>query len=121
MSDRRYALKIKIKSLAAEARIIRHEEKRAKAIGTMGARAKRESLYLHRTGIVRREARYTLLAYGFLRGKSYAQLEAKCKLPPNWKKVQAMVEKYGASNPVLLKNFEEWKNGGTQSTANQAA
>lgn len=56
---RRAELRVKIKSLAAEARIIRREELRSKE---RGRRAERESLYAHRTYEVRREARSSLLA-----------------------------------------------------------
>lgn len=108
-------LKVKIKSLAAEARIIRHEESRVKTtrkyrkaarrslvLGrTQGSRdvrvpltnSEREravkmttpptpeqlrlhgSLQGHRTGDVRSEARSALIAYGFLRGRTFAQTE----------------------------------------------
>lgn len=63
-------LKIKIKSLAEEARIIRHEEKK-----WYGPSETRTGLYLHRVRDVRSEARAALLAYGFLRGRPYAALE----------------------------------------------
>lgn len=108
-------LKVKIKSLAAEARIIRHEESRVKTTRkyrkaarrslVLGARpqgdvkrpplsnSEREravkmattptpeqlrlhgSLRGHRTGDVRSEARSALIAYGFLRGRTFAQTE----------------------------------------------
>jgi hypothetical protein len=94
-------LKVKVKSLAAESKIIRLEESRAK---TPEARA---SLHQHRVGIVRLAARNTLLAYGYLRGRSYRQLEATCERPPDWSVVEKMVMKYGP--PAHNVSFEAWK------------
>lgn len=90
MQDERTYLKIKIKSLAAEARIIRKETRRVKRISI------KNGLALHRKGIVRFEARHALLAYGFLRGLEYRQMEQKAHEPPDWKKVRKMIEKYGS-------------------------
>lgn len=119
MNEKVY-LKVKVKSLAEEARIIRKEEKRNKEF--------QRGLKDHRTGIVREEARHTLLAYGFLRGRSYHQIEHKDSKAPNWDKVKKMVEKYGTVNHYLdnetyaeytkrkattladiMLKFEEWK------------
>ena len=88
--DNRTYLKVKIKSLAAEAKIIRIEEKRARRPGL------RRGLEDHRRGIVRTEARHTHLAYGFIRGLEYHQMESTTHEAPNWEKVRKMVEKYGA-------------------------
>lgn len=114
--DQRAYLKVKIKSLAEEARIIRKEERASKG-------EKREGLYLHRVGVVRRAARHSLLAYGFLRGREYRQIEPKCENAPHWPEVFKMVSKYGlqdygwkmwkrgeheAAKEALLKRFEEW-------------
>ena len=65
-------LKVKIKALAAEARIIRREERRSS--GWL-----RDQLASHRMVTVRNEARASLLAYGFIRGKTLAQMEPKVK------------------------------------------
>lgn len=83
-------LKIKIKSLAAEARIIRHEE--LKWPGTSDVRT---SLHNHRVMDVRREARSALLAYGFIRGRTYRTIEFKAAVAPDWKRVAELVTKYG--------------------------
>jgi hypothetical protein len=96
-------LKVKIKSLAAEARIIRLEEKRSN--GRL-----RWELWQHRVEVVRKEARLSQLAYGFLRGKQYEQIERKVgpELPngriggggplstQDWAKIESMVERFGA-------------------------
>lgn len=65
-------LKVKIKSLAAEARIIRLEEQRAKRSRQTDLRA---GLHHHRTFKVRQAARYAQLAYGYLRGRPYRLVE----------------------------------------------
>ena len=81
-------LKIKIKSLAAETKIIKHEE--SKLHGEA-----RQSLQHHRKTVVRHEARHSLLAYGYMRGRPYRSIEMKCHEDPNWQKVQKMVERFG--------------------------
>lgn len=88
--DNRLFLKVKIKSLAAEARIIRNEERKPRNADW------REGLHNHRIEIVRRVARHTLLAYGFLRGLSREQIEPHTKDPVrNWDAVAKMVNQYG--------------------------
>jgi len=81
-------LKIKLKSLEAEAKIIRKHEQRA--IGQI-----RTDLHEHRVRVVRKEARSTHLAYGFLRGRSLSQIEANSNTKPDWDSVSRMVKKYG--------------------------
>lgn len=68
-------LRVKIKSLAVEATIIRKEERRAKL---RGDRDTFWSLRAHRTYDVRRESRASLLAYGYLRGIEYRKIERNC-------------------------------------------
>ena len=129
-------LKIKAKSLAAEARIIRSEEtKLVSAIkcavfpplsdksdiaNRKRARCDRltralNSIVSHRCAAVRREARYTNLARAFLRGRSYKQVENKV-LPPHaltsleWDKVAAMVKRHGCGDTrLLMQQFDEWR------------
>lgn len=81
-------LKVKIKSLAAEARIIRLEELRSTGVI-------QRSLHFHRTYDVRNEARWSQLAYAFLRGRDYAQVEAKSSGWVNWDRVMKLVAKFG--------------------------
>ena len=64
--------RVKINSLSEEARMIRKEEK--KMVGVSLDRTRWE-LTNHRTGIVRREQRATLLAYAFFRGVPYRAIE----------------------------------------------
>lgn len=87
--DRRRMLKVKSKSLAEEARIIRREERRS--VGWL-----RDELHLHRVGVVRYEARATHLAYGLIRGRSVEQIEQRAtRTEELWKRVRSMVDKYG--------------------------
>jgi hypothetical protein len=140
-------LKIKINSLAAEARIIRYYEDKlswdaARAdsldhhypggIGVKQAflmqeygmtekqatrsiaqfersRTKARSLRRHRTMDVRRESRDTCLAIGFLKGRSYKQMEPISYTQPRWGKVEAMVIRHaGMDARVVKQRFEQW-------------
>jgi hypothetical protein len=100
-------LKVKIKSLAAEAKIIRLEEKKAKA------RKNRDlivNLREHRIHTVRKECRASHLAQGFLKGRPYKSMEAFCYQEPDWKKVQSMIERFGEGDKrELVQRFSEWK------------
>ena len=80
-------LKVKVKSLAAEAIIIRQEER--KSSGT-----RRNSLAEHRKGTVRWHSRINLLAYGLLRGVPYKVMEQKVKMPI------AMIHVFGEVNRI---------------------
>jgi hypothetical protein len=104
-------LKIKIKSLAEEAKIIRFEEKKFKGRpeGSVGRKIF-WGLREHRVTDVRDESRAACLAYGFLRDRAYHRIEAKCYTPPNWNRVEALVLKYGSGDQRELKQrFAEWK------------
>lgn len=71
-------LRVKIKALAAESRIIRQEERRVKK-----KPQELHALQEHRKKVVRSAAREALLAYAFLRGIPYTVLEASTNdLPP---------------------------------------
>lgn len=97
--DRREALRVKVKSLAVEARLIRHEEHKTHGV-------LREHLHRHRVIQVRDAARNTHLAYGLIRGRAYEQMEPKAFLPPNWKEVRRMIETYGPTGfelPVVAR------------------
>lgn len=112
-------LRVKIKSLAEEARIIRFEER--KALRSMSWERKQDptktppshwtysSLYGHRTFDVRGEARASLLAYGFLRGVPYEAMEATCRDDnrPNWTRVESIAKKFGR-NDFDQEKFDLW-------------
>ena len=110
-------LSIKIKSLAAEATLIRKDENRyreqskaeprtvdgrdmwaSNSVGGHCASVTRTTwlgLKSHRRRDVRHEARAALLAFGYLRGTPYRVIEAKCWEDPDWQRVAVLVSKYG--------------------------
>lgn len=108
-------LKIKIKSLADEARTIRKEELRLRGLmrdnpaqRTAQNSGTREGLYLHRVKAVRDASRASLLAYAFLRGKPYAVVENnKTGNWPPLAEVRRLASKYGGTElkPDAIK---EW-------------
>lgn len=118
-------LRVKQNSLAAEAKIIRHERRLARA-RARSARAKSEGsvqhklwadghystltrLTEHHRNIVRKEARATHLAQNFLRGTPYRKVEAKCYEAPQWDKVGSMLVRYGGvDSRVILQRLTEW-------------
>ena len=87
-------LRVKIRSLAEEAKIIRHEEAKCRRPHAE-PREPYEQLRLHRTGEVRDEARSALLAYGLLRGRAYAQIERFSLEPPDLNRVLELLRKFG--------------------------
>lgn len=94
IKDRREQLRVKIMSLAEEARIIRKEERKFSWPG-VDHNPLREELYLHRIGTVRSEARSAVLAYGFIRGLTYEKMEPNPWTGPDWSRVKTLVKKYG--------------------------
>jgi hypothetical protein len=106
MRDERLFLKIKIKSLAAEARIIRHHEKKERRTEI------RDQLVFHRRLVVRRHTRMNLLAYGFIRGRKYRQIEAKVRQPlrvDQWREVEKIVKRFSDWTPEEEERFGKWK------------
>lgn len=162
-------LRIKIKSLAAESRIIQHEERRADDglsayqeerallkrsrakmtfsrlidISTSGnplttnpyvnltdeeykelllkftaiiAKKKQgdpdrllfSALRQHRIQVVREEARYSLIAYAFLRDKAYFSIEPDSKSKVDWKRVWNIAKRFGATSNDE-ERFKEWQ------------
>lgn len=91
MNPRLIHLRIKIKSLAAESVIIRQEARRVK--GDV-----RRGLNEHKTNVVRVHTRYNLLAYGFLKGLKYQEMEKKCDVVPNFIKVKETIRTFGTLN-----------------------
>lgn len=95
-------LKIKLKSLAAEQRIIRKEELKLKGKWAFKA----ERLIAHRKFHVRPIIRATHIAYGLIRGLELHQIEQKSYSEPNWNAISLMVKKYGSAENV--KTLKEW-------------
>jgi hypothetical protein len=129
-------LKVKIKSLAAEAVIIRKDENKAKATSKLekmraitldnnaglakiaenrAAKARDAWLGLkaHRRFDVRQESRAAGLAYGFFRGVPYKVIEAKCWEEPNWRRVCEIVRKFGTERDAdMVKRLVKlWSEG----------
>ena len=91
-------LKIKIKTLSAEATFIRREEVdakfRSRARGE-GAGEVYGGLHAHRILVVRRACRSAGLAYALLRGRAYATVEASCHSAPSVNDVRDNVSRFG--------------------------
>lgn len=100
---KRPALRVKIKSLAEEARIIRQEEKRYR-----GDSSERGSLHWHRISIVRDESRAAQLAYAYLRRKPYRSVEQAAKKPVDVKRLTAIVKSFGGYSSES--GLDEWLN-----------
>lgn len=100
MINTKIGLKVKVKHLAEEARIIRKEEQ--KNYGDT-----RDWLYLHRINGVRPECRATHIAYAFAKG---TPLKAVERYPENipitvWSRVTKMVKKY---SPKSTNEYKDW-------------
>ena len=94
-----HRVRVNVKSLAEEVRIIRKETERAGPVY-------RHALHLHRTGRLREEARYAQLTLAFLRGRSYQKVEQKSFIPPDPKR---LVEKIGRYlRGISISQVEEW-------------
>lgn len=120
-------LKVKVFSLSAEMTYIRRQEEKWKTKAKRAREKGRDDSYAfanfwsqraHRAEL-KRDARFTHLAYGFLRGQSYDCMEPICYGPlkgygseePNWKHIEAMVEKFSkdeASPQDTMQKFAEW-------------
>ena len=88
-------LRVKVKSLAEESRIIRHRMSKVKDVDL------KADLQMHRRGIVRSEARHSQLAAACVRGRPYCEVENKVRNDnlPNFAKMKQMVERMGFRNP----------------------
>jgi len=60
---------------------------------------------------VRKEARATNLAYGFLQGHAYKDVEKTAYTKPPWDRIESMVMRYGEDNDVSARKarFDTWK------------
>lgn len=100
-------MKVKLKSLAQESKYIRKETKKQPFFANL--------LACHRTNVVRPEARATLLAYAFIRGRTRAQTEPGAKTEPDWRRVEKMAKAYGIhwkfNHPygAGVESFKEWQ------------
>lgn len=95
-------LKVKIKSLSEEARIIKREERKHR--GEWSGIA--SGLQKHRRFEVRPESRSAQIAYAFMRGRSFCQVECNAKREPDWKRIKALVDKYDSYQH--RQGFDSW-------------
>ena len=98
MEERTIHLRIKVKSLADEAKSIREEARK-----TSGLTKWRRNY--HRTEVVRRHARINLLAYGILLGTPYSAMERRCQEKPDFIAVAKIAKRFGATDEMV----EDWK------------
>ena len=100
MINKKLGLKVKVKHLAQEARIIRTEELRNNG-------DTRDWLYLHRINGVRPECRATHIAYAFAKGTRLDQIEKYPERIPTsvWARVAKMVNKYSDKSTNDYKNW----------------
>jgi|TARA_R110000744_G_scaffold351934_6_gene457824 hypothetical protein len=100
-------LRVKLKSLAIEAAIIRREEQVANKSNSYDTQ---NQLRIHRVGKVRRASRETLLAYQYLRGVPYAACEKPKSKPVDIKAIEKMCKDYG----ILDQSITDWMEGETR-------
>lgn len=82
-----HKLRVNIKSLVAESKLIRQEQSRCGEVY-------RNMLSAHRRGTVREEARITHLALAFVRGRTYKSVEAKCQVAPDASRIFKKVKQH---------------------------
>lgn len=98
-------LKQKIKSLASEATQLRLEE-----VKWWGPSAHRYELHNHRKNVVAVEARHSLLAYGFLRGLEYHDMEDRILTVPNWDRVESLVKRFSDDDwRIIGQRWAMWR------------
>lgn len=140
-------LKIKIKSLAAESKIIRREEngkpvrlfadiprKSLLRVERKQLRAERQKhrhnewygLHRHRIFDVRQESRVAFIAYGFLRGRAYKEIENNPhwlvephdRPKPDFNRVVDLILKFGPAlkmpRDIIKNQVAEWVYNGTE-------
>ena len=111
VKDDRAYLRVKIKSLAEESKIIKREEYRFKKNDRV-----RNGLHNHRICNVRNESRAALIAYGYIRGKKFKEIEKNSgKIPYIISvRVHDLIKKYADKDTkasVSLKGYkflEDW-------------
>jgi hypothetical protein len=82
-----HTARVNVKSLAAEAKIIRKEERRCGSVY-------RNLLSHHRRTRLREEARYAHLALAYLRGRAYRTIEAQKGNSPDAKRLAEKIKRH---------------------------
>lgn len=95
-----HRLRVNVKSLAAEARFIRQEERRTPTY--------QAGLRDHRTGRLREEARYTQLALSFVRGRPYVTVEMDGSKAIDVKRLTEKIGRATYANWVTQSKVGEW-------------
>lgn len=98
-----HRLRINVKSLASESRLIRQEEKRCGLIYV-------EQLRWHRISDLREESRYAGLALAFIRGRKYSEVENKGSRGVDVIRLEKKVEKFLRYRPGSP-DFHNWVSG----------
>lgn len=76
------------------------------------AMERQQGLYQHLRDVVRPEARASYIAYGFLRGRTYSEIEENSQTKPDWEKVQRLIEKFAeVGSQVWKPQLEHFMNG----------
>lgn len=96
-----HKLRVNVKSLAAEVKIIRDEIKKAR---TPEAKA---ALHDHRMSRVRPQARLAHLALAFVRGIPYKTVEVKAKIKPDAKELTNKIVKF-SWDKCIVQNIDQW-------------
>ena len=94
-----HQLRVNLKSLVAESRIIRHEERRCGPAYVV-------SLRDHRRRVLREELRYTNLALAYVRGRSYRSVEQKAAVAPDSIKLARKLARKGIDVSEI--KIREW-------------
>ena len=100
MDERLIHLRIKIKSLADEAKTIRSEANKTTGMVKWG-------LNHHRTTVVRNYTRKNLLAYGLLIGIPYQVMERRCYEAPDLTAVANLAMRFGGDKEDVALWIEE--------------
>ena len=98
------AIRVNIKSLAAESIIIRKQVLKTKNVYV------KNRLINHKRLVVRPEARLANLAYGFMTGKKRSDIEKKFFVEVDANKLLNKINRFDEypSNPVKLEQVLEW-------------
>lgn len=105
-------LRVKVKSLAEESRIIRSEASKVFIRRNDDGRPviedvmEKNALLNHRVFDVRKEARDAQLAYAMLRGRRYGEVEEKYYEQPNWENILRLAKKFGGYSSETDRKFE---------------
>lgn len=111
-------LQVKLVNLADEARYIRQKERKWKEKAAAARRREKDPRYAeanlfglkhHRKTVVRIAARNTNIAYGFLRGRAYHEIEQLAYVQPNWEEIERMVKEYGEGDErERMQRYSAW-------------